>query len=77
LPVRFIGSEREKIGAGFACRIWGTRVERRFLGEFPSGAERAIDLVGGNLNKTLHAMAAGTIEKDARADDIRVNEIER
>jgi len=27
------------------------------------------------LNKTLHAVAAGTIEKHARADDIRMDEI--
>src|SRR5260370_38146621 len=28
LPVCLIGSEREKIGAGFGCRIWGARVDR-------------------------------------------------
>src|SRR4029077_6915777 len=38
-------------------------------------AERAIDLVGRNLNKALHAVATGTIEKHARADDIRGDEI--
>jgi hypothetical protein len=77
LAIGFVGGEREKVGAGFACRIWRARIDRGLLGEFARRAERAIDFVCGDLDEALSAVAPRAIKQHTRADDICVDEIER
>ena len=77
LAERFVTSEREQVGPGFAGGIRRAGFERRLLGELPGFAQRPVDFVGGDLDETLDAVAPGAIEQDAGADDVRVNEIQR
>ena len=66
--------QRQQVGGGLRRRVGRRRIERRPLGEEAGGAERAVDLVGGDVQEALHAELAGRLEQHLRAAHVGLDE---
>ena len=75
LPERLVRREREQVRGRLARRIRRTRVEWRHFREASGRSQRAIDLVGRDLQEPLHAMPARRLEKHLGAADVRVDKV--
>src|SRR5262245_44087296 len=60
----------KQVRGGLARGIGTVRSQRRLLGEVPRLAETPINLIGGNMNKSLHLELAGGVEQDLCAKDV-------
>ena len=63
----------EQVAGGLGRRVGRGGVERRGLGE-GAGLDRAVDLVGGDLQVAADAELAGGVEQGAGADHVGAGE---
>ena len=84
--VRVMERAHEMIGRGLRRRVRGVRLVRRFLGEAPDRAERAVHLVGGDVQEAERILPIERqrapvcergFEQRQRADDVRLHELGR